>query len=48
MNVFSIFIPDKFVTFDNNDPAWITAYLKDKIKCSNNIYTDYLKNGKGV
>ena len=45
MNVFSNFIPNKLVTFNDKDPPWISEYLKKKIKSRNKIYAEYL-NGK--
>ena len=32
INIFSNFIPNKLVNFDNKDPPWITEKLKEKIK----------------
>ena len=46
MNVFSSFIPNKLVTFNDKDPPWMTPNLRDKINWKNSIYKDYLKNGK--
>ena len=45
MNVFSNFIPNKLVTFNDKDPPWMTEYLKKKIKWRNKIYAEYL-NGQ--
>ena len=42
MNVFSNFIPNKLVTFNEKDPPWMSEYLKKKIKWRNKIYADYL------
>ena len=28
LNVFSIFIPNKVVTFDDRDPPWMTEFIK--------------------
>ena len=44
MNVFSNFIPNKFVTFNENDPPWIRVFKK-KIKWCNKIYKEFV-NGK--
>ena len=46
MNIFSNFIPNKYVTFDDKDPPWMTNYLKHKIYCKNSLYLKYLKHGK--
>ena len=44
MNIFSNFIPNKYVTFNDEDPPWMTNYLKHKIYCKNIL--KYLKHGK--
>ena len=46
MNVFTNFIPNKFVTFNDKYPPWMTNYLKYKIPCKNSLYLKYLKHGK--
>ena len=46
MNVFSDFVPNKFVTFNDRDPPWMTSNIKDKINYHNNIYREYMKKGK--
>ena len=46
MNVFLSFIPDKFATFNDRDPLWMTPSLRDKINWKNGIYKDYIKNSK--
>ena len=46
MNIFSNFIPNKYITFDDKDPPWMTNYLKHKIHCKNSLYLKYLKHGK--
>ena len=46
MNVFSNFVPNKFVTFNDRDLPWMTSNIKDKINYRNNIYREYLKRGK--
>ena len=46
INIFSNFIPNKLVTFDDKDHPWMTEKLKEKIKWKDKVYRDYLKNGK--
>ena len=46
MNIFSNFIPNKLVTFNDKDPPWVTPYLGNKINWKNGIYKDYIKNHK--
>ena len=49
MNVFSNFIPNKLVTFNDNDPPWMSEYLEKKIKWHNKIYAEYLnENNESV
>ena len=42
MNVFSNFIPNKLVTFNDKDPPWMPEHLKKKIKWRNKIYAEFL------
>ena len=46
MNVFSNFILNKLVTFNDKDPLWMASNLRDKINWKNSIYKDYFKNDK--
>ena len=46
INIFSNFIPNRLVTFDDKGPPWMTEKLKEKIKWKHKVYRDYLKNGK--
>ena len=46
MNIFSNFIPNKYVTFNDKDPPWTMNYLKYKIHCKEGHYLKYLKHGK--
>ena len=46
INIFSNFIPNKLVTFDDKDPPWMTEKLKEKIKWKHKVYRDYLKKWK--
>ena len=46
INIFSNFITNKLVTFDDKDPPWMTEKLKEKIKWKLKVYRDFLKNGK--
>ena len=46
MNVFSNFVPNKFVTFNDRDSPWMTSSIKDKINYRNSIYSEYMKKGK--
>ena len=46
IHVFSNFIPNKIVTFDDRDPTWMTEYIKTKIQKHDNIYKNYLRSSK--
>ena len=46
MNVFSNFVPNKSVNFNDRDPPWMTSNIKGKINYRNNIYREYMKKGK--
>ena len=45
MNIFSNFIPNKYITFDDRDPPWMNHFVKTKIKFKNQLYNTYIKNG---
>ena len=45
MNIFSNFVPNKYVTFNDKDAPWMRNYLKHKIHCRNSLYLKYLKHG---
>ena len=45
MNIFSSFIPNKYVTFKDKDLPWMTSYPKYKIHCKNSLYLKYLNHG---
>ena len=36
-------MPNKFVTFHDKDPPWMTQKLKEKIKWKYKVYRDNLK-----
>ena len=46
MNIFSILIPNKYVTFNDKDPPWMTNYLKHKVHCKKSLFINHLKHGK--
>ena len=48
MIIFSNFIPNKYVTFNDKDPPWMTNYLKYKIYRKKSLYLKYLKYGKSA
>ena len=40
INIFSNFILNKLVTFDDKNPLWMTEKLKEKIKWKHKVYRD--------
>ena len=45
MKICSIFIPNKYVVFDDRDPPWMNNFVKTKTKFKNQLYNTYVKNG---
>ena len=43
MNIFSNFIPNKYITFNDRDPPWMNDFVKSKIKFKNQLYNTYIK-----
>ena len=43
LSIFSNFVPNKILTFEERDPAWMTEYIKSKIHWKNCIYNQYVK-----
>ena len=46
INVFSNFVPNKIVTFNDRDPPWMAEYIKTKIHQRDNICKNYLRSSK--
>ena len=46
MDIFSNFIPNKIVTFNDQDPPWFGEKIKAKIELKNRVYKEYIKNGR--
>ena len=45
-NIFSNFIPNKLVIFNDQDPPWFYKKIKAKIKLKNRVYKEYIKNDR--
>ena len=41
MNIFSNFVPNKLVTFNDRDPPWMNDFVKNKIKWKHQKYKTY-------
>ena len=46
MNIFKNFIPNKVITCDDRDPPWINEEVKNFIRFRNEIYKNYVRNGR--
>ena len=46
LNFFSNYVPNKHITIDDKDPAWINETIKLKIKAKDNTYKKYIQNGR--
>ena len=48
LNIFRNFVPNKYITFDDKDPAWINEIknIKSKTKAKNKPYLEYVKKGR--
>ena len=44
INIFTIYVPHKTVTFDDKDPPWINNFIKTKLTLKNTIYKHYIMN----
>ena len=38
LNVFRNYVPNKYITADDKDPAWINETIKSKIEAKNELY----------
>ena len=45
MNIFSSFIANKYVTFNDREPLWMNDFVKTKIKFKNQLYNTPIKHG---
>ena len=46
MDIFSNFIPNKTVTFNDQNLPWFCEKIKAKIELKNKVYKEYIKNGR--
>ena len=46
MNIFTNYIPNKYKSFDDQDPPWMNDRIKSKIQQKNSLFKQYVKNGK--
>ena len=45
LNVFKIFVPNKYVVFDNKEPVWMDQSIKQLIKERDSYYSKYQSQG---
>ena len=43
LNVFRNYVPNKYITVDDRDPAWMNETIKSKIKAKNILYKNIFK-----
>ena len=41
LNIFSNYVSNKTVTFNDKDPPWMKQYLKSQINWHNNVYQEF-------
>ena len=46
LNVFSNYVPNKYITIDDKDPVWMNETIKLKIKAKNSMYNRFIQNGR--
>ena len=46
LNVFRNYVPNKYITIDDNDPVWMNENIKSKIKTKNLLFKQYIQNGR--
>ena len=46
LNVFSNYMPNKYITIDDKDPAWMNESIKLKIKAKDNMCKKYIQNAR--
>ena len=46
LNVFSNYVPNKYITIEDKNPVWINKTIKLKIKAKGNMCKKYFQNGR--
>ena len=44
LNVFSNYVPNKYIANDDKDPVWMNKTIKLKIKAKDKMYKKYIQN----
>ena len=42
LNIFSNFVPNKIITYNDKDPIWMNDKIKSKVKSKNQLYKVYI------
>ena len=48
MIIFTNYIPNKYKSFDDQDPTWMNDSTKSKIQQINSLFKQYVKNGRNA
>ena len=46
LNVFRNYVHNKNITIDDKDPVWMNETVKNKMKVKNNLFKQYIQNGR--
>ena len=47
MNLYLLnYVSNKFITVDDKDPVWMNEIIKSNVKAKNQLYKQYVKNGR--
>ena len=44
--MFRNYVPSKYKTIDDKDPVWMNETIKNKMKVRNNLFKQYIQNGR--
>ena len=44
--MFRNYVHNKYITVNDKDPVWINETMKSKIKANNEVYKQYIQNGR--
>ena len=46
LNIFCNYVPNKLITCNDRDPAWMTSNIRNKFNSKNVMYRTFIRNGK--
>ena len=46
LNVLRNYVPNKYITVDDEDTVWMNEIIKSKMKAKSKLYKQYIKNGR--